>query len=184
MNNKGKAADAYKEAWNILAADESMSESDSGFFAEPRILNFPQRIYLIANTPGTPIDGYQRDLEEFSLDLEFEVSIGADGRPLIVEIIDAKASAATRRHLRRYVRDGGWQSGADRQLPLQGAGHDHPPDELILSWHSRSASQGQQRPGTHLAGWRDPRRLPCLSGQLSEWAEPPPPGMKYRSSRH
>ncbi len=105
INKDSHAADAYQKGWGILEADTSLPEYQSGLFAEPKILNFPKRIYLMDHTPGTPLTGFDMSLEEYELEVEFEVSIGADGRVLKVRAINLNASPTTRRQIRRYVRE-------------------------------------------------------------------------------
>lgn len=105
INRQSLAADAYNKGYALLHADTSLPEGQLGFFSEPRILNFPKRIYLMDHTPGTPLTGFDMSLVEFSMEVEFEVDIGADGRVLSTRMIDIDASPSTRRQIRRYVRE-------------------------------------------------------------------------------
>jgi len=105
INREALAAEAYEKGWSTLRADPSLPEEQAGLFSEPKVLNFPKRIYLMDHTPGTPLKGFDMSLVEYQMEVEFEVSIGKDGRVLTVSVIDLDASPTTSRQIRRYVRE-------------------------------------------------------------------------------
>ncbi|NNF51353.1 MAG: tetratricopeptide repeat protein [Gammaproteobacteria bacterium] len=105
VDDSGRAAEAYANSWEAIQEDASLANETRGIQSEPRLLHFQRRIYLMQNTPRSSVEGYDRSLEEFPLDIEFEVSVGPNGQVLAVRALNLNATATTRRQLRRYVRE-------------------------------------------------------------------------------
>ena len=105
VDDQKRARQAYEESWATLQGADALPATSSEMFAQPRVLHFQRRMYLMENTPRASIQGYDSSLEEFPLEIEFEASIGPDGRVLDVRAVNIDATSSTRRQLRRYVRE-------------------------------------------------------------------------------
>lgn len=105
VDDSRRAAEAYSSGWEVLQSAETLPIEERAILGEPKLLHFQRRVYLMANTPRATVEGYDRSMEEFPLELEFEVGVGVDGRVTAVRAVDLNATNATRRQLRRYVRE-------------------------------------------------------------------------------
>ncbi len=105
VDDRQKAADAYRKSWEALHESEGPADTKTALLAEPMILDFQRRIYLMDRTPRSGFGGLDMSLEEFALEMEFEVDVGPDGKVRKVRVLNLETTAATRRQIRRYIRD-------------------------------------------------------------------------------
>lgn len=105
INRGSLAADAYGKGWDALHADGSLPSDQPGLFSEPMVLNFPKRIYLMDQTPATLQQGFDMSLVEYEIDVEFDLTIGENGRVLKVRVVNLEASPSVSRQVRRYIRE-------------------------------------------------------------------------------
>lgn len=105
VDDREKAADAYRRSWEALRESEGPDAAKTALLAEPMILDFQRRIYLMDRTPRSGFGGLDMSLEEFALEMEFEVDVGPDGKVRKVEVLNLDTTAATRRQIRRYIRE-------------------------------------------------------------------------------